>query len=111
VTVERAQLLRVLRPLPGAAGLPPEAFTSPEVLDLEERVLFARAWIPVAHEADLARPGDWVRAPLRGEHVVVARDADLGLTALHAVCAHRGTLLCEGEQGRFPELQVRCPYH
>jgi Rieske 2Fe-2S family protein len=109
--LDRASLLRVLRPLAEAEGLPPEAFTSPAVLELEERALFARAWIPVAHEADLARPGDWVRAPLRGERLVLVRDAELGLAALHAVCAHRGTLLCDGEQGRFPDLLLRCPYH
>jgi len=65
----------------------------------------------VAHQADLARPGEWVRAPLRNEHLIVMRGADLGLAALHAVCSHRGTLLCDGERGHLPGLQVRCPYH
>ena len=111
MTVDRDALLRTLRPFAQAAGLPPEAFTSPDVLELEERAIFARAWIPVAHEADLARPGDWVHAPLRHQQVVVVRDADLRLGALHAICAHRGTLLCEGEGGRWPELVLRCPYH
>jgi glycine betaine catabolism A len=110
-TPTRDALRAVLRPMERAAGLPPCAFTSPEVLELEERALFATSWIPVAHEADLARPGDWVRAPLRGEQVAVVRGADLGLGALHALCAHRGTLLCDGEGGHWPELQVRCPYH
>src|SRR5439155_15848409 len=57
------------------------------------------------------RPGDWVRAPLRGEHVVVVRGADLELAALSAVCSHRGTLLLEGDSGHLPALEVRCPYH
>jgi Rieske 2Fe-2S family protein len=81
------------------------------VLALEDRAIFRGAWIPVAHEVDVARPGEWVRAPLRGEHVVVVRGADLGLVALHAVCSHRGTLLCDGDAGHLPDLQVRCPYH
>jgi Rieske 2Fe-2S family protein len=111
VTLTRDELLRVLSPTGEASGLPPAAFTDPAVLELEERAIFGAAWIPVAHEADLARPGDWVRAPLRHEHLVLVRGADLGLFALHAVCAHRGTLLCAGERGRWPDLQVRCPYH
>jgi Rieske 2Fe-2S family protein len=107
----RDDLLGVLRPFGEASPLPREAFVDPAVLDLEERTLFASSWIPVAHEADLTRPGDWVRTPLRGEHLVVVRSADLGLAALFAVCSHRGTLLCDGDDGHLDTLEVRCPYH
>ena len=107
----RDQLHGVLQPFGEARPLPRAAFLDPAVLDLEERAIFSMSWLPVAHQADLARPGDWVRAPLRGEHLVVVRDAGLGLSALHAVCSHRGTLLCDGEHGRLPELSMRCPYH
>jgi Rieske 2Fe-2S family protein len=109
--LDRARLEGVLRPFGEATPLPRTAFVDPAVLELEERAVFTRAWIPVAHAADLPRPGDWVRAPIRGEHVVVLRGADLGIAALHAVCAHRGTLLCDGADGHLDDLQVRCPYH
>jgi Rieske 2Fe-2S family protein len=109
--IPRDALEAVQRPLAQARPLPREAFLDEDVLALEERALFASAWIPVAHEADVARPGDWVKAPLRGEHRVVVRTAELGLAALDATCRHRGTLLCEGHAGRFADLQVRCPYH
>src|SRR5262249_36087940 len=104
-------LQAVLRPFGEALPLPRSAFVDPELLELEQRALFARSWIPVAHEADLARPGDWVRAPVRGEHLVVVRGADLELAALHAVCSHRGTLLCAEDGGHLRDLQIRCPYH
>lgn len=107
----RGELLGVLRPFAEATPLPRAAFVDPRALDLEERVLFAGAWIPVAHEADVARPGDFVRAQLRGEHLIVLRGADLGIAALHAVCTHRGTLLCDGDAGRLESLRIRCPYH
>jgi Rieske 2Fe-2S family protein len=107
----RDQLRDVACPFGEASPLPRAAFLDAEVLALEERAIFASSWIPVAHEADLARPGDWVRAEVRGEHVVVTRTADLGLAALAAVCSHRGTLLCEGESGACPTLELRCPYH
>jgi glycine betaine catabolism A len=109
--LRRADLEGVLRPFGQATPLPREAFVDPDVLALEEHAIFSSAWIPVAHETDVTRPGAWVRAPLRGEHVVIVRAADLTLVSLHAVCAHRGTLLCEGEAGHLADLQVRCPYH
>jgi Rieske 2Fe-2S family protein len=107
----RDDLLGVLRPFGAATPLPRAAFVDPGLLDLEESAILSSSWIPVAHEADLARPGDWVRAPIRGEHLVVLRGADLGLAALFGVCSHRGTLLCDGEGGHLETLQVRCPYH
>ena len=107
----REELEAVRRPFGAAAPLPPGAFVEPDVLALEERALFDDAWIPVAHEADVARPGEWVRAPLAGDHLVIIRGADLELAALHAVCAHRGTLLCDGARGHLPALELRCPYH
>jgi Rieske 2Fe-2S family protein len=107
----RDELLGVLRPFGEATPLPRAAFVDPACFELEQRTLFRSAWIPVAHTADLARPGDWVRAPLAGEHVVVVRGADLEIAALVAVCTHRGTLLCDGPRGQLPDLQVRCPYH
>jgi Rieske 2Fe-2S family protein len=107
----RDPLQGVLRPFGDATPLPRGAFLDPEVLALEERAIFASSWIPVAHEADLVRPGDWVRTPIRGQHVLVVRTAELELAALSAVCSHRGTLLCAGESGACPTLELRCPYH
>ncbi len=108
--MNRDALRAVLQPFEAASPLPRDAFLDPAVLALEQRWL-ATSWIPVAHEADVPRPGDWVRAPFPAAHVVIVRGADLGLAALHAVCTHRGTLLCDGTQGRLPSLEIRCPYH
>ena len=108
----RADDLRaVLAPFGDARPLPRDAYVDPRALELETRTIFESTWIPVAHEADLEGPGAWVRAPIRGEHLVIVRGADLELRALHAVCSHRGTLLCEGERGRFDRLEIECPYH
>src|SRR5262245_61553463 len=109
--MRRDELQGVLRPFGEATPLPRAAFVDPAVLELEERAILSSSWIPVAHEADLDRPGDWVKAPIRGEHLVVVRGADLGVAAVSAVCAHRGTLLCDGAEGHLDALQVRCPYH
>ena len=107
----REDLAAVLEPFERARPLPAAAFTEPEVLALEERALFAEAWLPVAHVSDLERPGQWARAPVRGEQLVVVRTAELALAALHATCAHRGTLLCDGDGGQLRDLAIRCPYH
>lgn len=107
----RDDLVGVLRPFAEATPLPRAAFVDPTVLELEERAFLGSAWLPVAHEADLARPGDFVRARIRAEQLIVVRTAELGLAALHATCSHRGTLLCDEEQGHLASLELVCPYH
>ena len=109
--MQREDLCAVVKPFAEASPLPRAAFLDSEVLELEQRAIFDKAWLPVAHEADLVRPGDFVRAPLRGEHVAVVRGADLALAALRITCSHRGTLLLDEDDGQLPELTIRCPYH
>jgi len=107
VILPRSALEKVLAPLADAAPLPAEAYVSSEVHAFEQRTLFARSWICVGHEADVALPGAWVRTPF--DRLIVIRGEDLQLRALHDVCRHRGTALLDGEEGRI--AQFTCPYH
>ena len=101
-----ARLREVIEPFEHARPLPLWAFVDEEIFEAEQANIFQTHPIPIAHTSDVDKPGDWVRAPLLGEHVVVVRGADLEIHALHAVCRHRGTLLCEGERGRFERLEI-----
>ncbi len=107
----RDELTSVLAPFPEASPLPRAAFLEPEVLQLEERTFLSSNWVPVAHVQDIPRPGDWVRAPVKGQHLILIRDSELTVRAVYPLCPHRGTLLCEGERGQIPRLTFQCPYH
>jgi Rieske 2Fe-2S family protein len=105
------ELRGVIEPFERARPLPRWAYVEADVFEREKTNVFATHPIPIAHVADLKRPGEWVRAPISGEHVILVRGADLEIVGLHALCKHRGTLLCEGERGRFERLEIACPYH
>jgi len=107
VVLSRSALEHVLLPLGDARPLPAAAYTSTEVHAFEQRTLFARSWICVGHEADVALPGAWMRTPF--EQLVVVRGEDLQLRALHDVCRHRGVALLDGDEGRIARFS--CPYH
>lgn len=107
MVLSRSALEQVLLPLGEARPLPAIAYTSPEVHALEQRTLFARSWVCVGHEADVAMPGAWVRAPF--DRLIVIRGEDLELRALHDVCRHRGATLLDGDSGRIARFS--CPYH
>jgi phenylpropionate dioxygenase-like ring-hydroxylating dioxygenase large terminal subunit len=95
-------------PEPGRL-LPPRAFTSPEVFEVEQRAVFARSWVHVADLVDLEGPGDYATARIGRTPVFVIRGTDGELRGFLNACRHRGATVVEG-RGRC-ERQIRCPYH
>lgn len=92
-----------------ALSLPPAAFTSPELWELERTRVFDRSWVLVAHADDLREPGSYVALSIAGEPVVVTRDQQGRLHALSPVCRHR--LMPVVETGSGIATSFTCPYH
>jgi phenylpropionate dioxygenase-like ring-hydroxylating dioxygenase large terminal subunit len=96
-------------PAPGQL-VPPRAFTSRSIFDIEERAVFARSWVHVADLVDLPGPGDYAAASIGRTPVLLIRDRDSGeLRGFLNACRHRGAQLVEG-RGHC-DRQLRCPYH
>lgn len=105
-------LAEVLAPREAARPLPRAAFVDPASLALDAAALFAQRWVAVGHTGDLAEPGRWARVGWPGRRdLVTARNADLDLVLLSAICRHRGVPLVEGEGGHLPGLELACRYH
>lgn len=94
----------------GARTLPGTYYSSPDVLARENEAIFARHWIGVGREQDLAQPGDFLLASVAGESLIVVRDRSGVVRAHYNVCRHRGTRLCTEVRGQFSET-IQCPYH
>jgi len=94
----------------GAMTLPGRFYTSPEIFQLELESLFLRQWICVGREADLPGPGGYFVRNIGTESVIVVLGRDWVIRAFHNVCRHRGTRLCEANEGLFKNA-IRCPYH
>ena len=71
--------------------------------------IFARHWIHVAVEPDIPEPGDYITVDVGRHSVVIVRDDDQQIRAFHNVCRHRGSRLCQDQQGSVGNLV--CPYH
>jgi phenylpropionate dioxygenase-like ring-hydroxylating dioxygenase large terminal subunit len=85
------------------------AYVDPAVFALEQERIFRRAWLYVAHESEVPRPGDWVLRRLGPDEVILARGEDGGLALMHNRCAHRGARIVSEPAGNA--RQLRCPYH
>lgn len=84
-------------------------YTSPEVLDLDLRLIFGRHWIFVASEPELPEPGDFVTVEIGRTSVILVRDDDMAVRAFHNVCRHRGSIILREQKGFVGNLV--CPYH
>lgn len=84
-------------------------YASPEVFDLDVEAIFAAHWIFVATEPEIAEPGDFVTIDLGRYSVIVLRDDDGQVRALHNVCRHRGSRVLLEERGSVGNLV--CSYH
>lgn len=84
-------------------------YTDPAIFALEMKRIFGRCWLFLAHESQVKAPGDFIRARLGSEDVIVTRARDGKIHALVNRCTHRGAQICAMERGSAAGFT--CPYH
>lgn len=84
-------------------------YTDPAIFDLEMSRIFGRCWLFLAHESQIAQPGDFIRARMGREDVIVTRGRDGAIHGLVNRCTHRGAQICSAERGNAAGFA--CPYH
>jgi Rieske 2Fe-2S family protein len=94
-----------------ARGMTLEApfYTDPAIHHADLDLIFARHWIFVGVEPEIAEPGDVMSVDIGNHAVLVARDDDMELRAFHNVCRHRGARLIEARHDSVGNIV--CPYH
>lgn len=84
-------------------------YTDPEIFALEMERIWGRAWIYVAHESQIARPGEFFTTELARQPLLLVRHDKDSFHLFFNRCAHKGAKVVELEAGRAPML--RCGYH
>src|SRR5262249_34197712 len=74
-----------------------------------ERIFHGPTWNYVALEAEIAKPGDYIRSHVGPTPVVVARAEDGSITVVENRCMHRAAEFCRELSGTAKEFI--CPYH
>lgn len=106
-------LAETSQPVPAAQPVSPalaaRLYRDPEVLELEQKRIFARTWQLVGHVSQLPAEGSYLTTEAGVEPVLVLRDGEGELRAFRNVCRHRGSRLLSGS-GDCGKA-IRCRYH
>ncbi len=91
-----------------ASTLPSRFYFDAQILDDEQRNIFARTWQLVGHLSQVREPGQFFTTIVANEPILVVRGNDDEVRAMSNVCRHRAGPIAKGE-GKRPVLQ--CGYH
>ena len=86
-----------------------ELFVNDEIYEQEQERIFARAWLFVGHESQIARPGDYFVSCMGEESVILTRDQRQQVHVFLNTCRHRGMKVCRYDEGNTAVFT--CPYH
>ncbi|HTW88422.1 MAG TPA: aromatic ring-hydroxylating dioxygenase subunit alpha [Candidatus Binataceae bacterium] len=83
--------------------------TSPEIYELERKLVFGRSWLYIGHESEIEKPGDFRRREVAGRPLIFIRGKDGVVRVFFNTCTHWGAKVCRLDQGNATSFQ--CFYH
>jgi len=86
-----------------------EIFVNDEIYAQEQERVFARSWLFVGHESQIANPGDFFVSRMGEESVILCRDRAGEVHVFLNSCRHRGMKVCRYDDGNTTVFT--CPYH
>lgn len=89
--------------------IPAGLFGNREIYEREQRAIFGRCWVYLAHESEIEAKGDYVLRKIGEDNFVVVRDEQADINVLFDACRHRGVQVCRSDSGNTSHF--RCPYH
>lgn len=90
-------------------SLPQAFYVDPTIFDVERDHFINRHWLLAAHVSEVASHGDYIVVELAGSSIIVTRNRDGQINAMHNVCRHRGARICTEAKGSAKQLV--CRYH
>lgn len=84
-------------------------FTDESLFELEMKAIFEGNWIYLAHESQIAEPGDYYTLTMGRQPIIITRDKDGQLHGMINSCSHRGAMLASRKSGN--KTSFTCPFH
>ena len=89
--------------------IPQQLYVGEEAFRFDTEVMLPSVWLFACTVAHIKRPGDWFLFEMASNSVIIVRGKDGEPRAFFNSCRHRGSRICEAQQGHAAKLI--CPYH
>lgn len=109
-TDARTAMREILQHRRPGHSLERSCYTSAALHQLDIELVWHREWIFVGHAASIPQPGDYSTVMVGEYNLLLIRGDDHRVRALHNVCRHRGSVLCDQPHGSA-RRRIVCPYH
>jgi Rieske 2Fe-2S family protein len=93
-----------------ATTLPQRYYTDPALFQREMEAVHFNMWLCSGRANQIPNPGDYFVRRIADASIIILRDDKGGIRAFHNVCRHRGTLLCQEDEGKLAG-RIQCQYH
>jgi glycine betaine catabolism A len=93
-----------------AMTLPQRYYTDPAWFHCEMEAIHFDMWLCAGRASQIPEAGDYFLRQFANASVIITRDEQGNIRAFHNVCRHRGTMLCQQEEGKFAG-RIQCQYH
>ena len=90
-------------------GLPRPFYHEELLYRIEMEYIWRGGWLFAGHSCQIPNPGDYFLYPVEEDSLIIVRGDDGQARALYNVCRHRGSIICEAEEGHVKRFI--CPYH
>ena len=90
-------------------GLPRPFYHEELLYRIEMEYIWRGGWLFAGHSCQIPNPGDYFLYPVGEDSLIIVRGDDGQARALYNVCRHRGSIICEAEEGHVKRFI--CPYH
>src|SRR5699024_6306663 len=104
-----AEHRRLLEDRPPGMSLAAPFYTDPAFFAADMDGIFGRHWVFAGSVAEVREPGDYITVDYGPHSIIVLRNDDGGINALHNVCRHRGARVLPEKSGTTGNIV--CPYH
>jgi len=105
----RDALLSRLRLRKPETALDRDFYCSPGDYQVELELIWYRDWLFVGHDCEIPKAGNFFTVQIGEYPIIILRDREGAVRALHNSCRHRGSRICAAERGSAARLV--CPYH